>query len=425
MSESSKSGATAQPKKQERKGKRKQIGYLELEWICPQCRTRNAGVKNICATCGLAQPKNVGFVPPLHATILTTGSAAEAAAALVAAGADTHCPWCGVRNRATARQCTQCQGSLAGGEARQAGEDLGDLALDHAGDVACPACRTINASSARYCIMCGAPLGDAQEPPSGAPHKPEPEVVQAPAQPAAPVVPEPVALEVVPEAAPPAWIAAVVAALPDMVKGLSRRAQLWITIALLALIGALLVYQWWDNQPKTLVAQAANAEWERTIDVEAQTPVEASGWLDEMPAGVEAIACSPQARGLSEEPPNADAVEVCGTPYAVDTGTGIAEVFQDCLYEVQEDFCSWHVAEWQASPAVVAQGSGVAPEWPTLNATQREIGRSEAYTCTIVAGEREFTLEVDAEQFAKCAPGTLWTVRVDGSGTLLEAAPNQ
>jgi ribosomal protein L40E len=102
-------------KSEKRKGKRKQIGYLQLEWICPQCHARNPGDKTICLTCGMPQPEEVGFVPPLHPTILTTGTAAEAAAALVEAGADMHCRWCGVRNRATARQCTQCQGSLAGG----------------------------------------------------------------------------------------------------------------------------------------------------------------------------------------------------------------------------------------------------------------------------------------------------------------------
>lgn len=412
-------------KKPARKGKRKQIGYLALEWICPQCSSRNPGDKTICVTCGLPQPKDVGFVPPLQPTILTTGTAAEAAAALIEAGADIHCPWCGVRNRATARQCTQCQGSLAGGDARQSGEDLGALNLDAAPDVTCASCHTINAGTALYCIMCGAPLGNAAEP--------------APEEEAPPAVVEEGAQEVAEEPSAPAESASVVtmhetdqlqdvlatatAVLPGAARMLSKRAQLWITIALLVAIGGLLLYGWWQRQPKTLVALPVSAQWQRTIEIEAETPIALSGWRDEMPAGVAPIACTSQPRSLSEEPEGADAVEVCGTPYAVDTGTGVAEVYQDCLYQVNDDYCTWQGTEWQPSTALVRTGSDLSPQWPALDASQRELARSEAYTCTLRADAREFVITLTDDTFTACATDRVWQVRIDGDGDLIEATP--
>jgi len=410
-------------KNEERKGKRKQIGYLQLEWICPQCHTRNPGDKAICVTCGLPHPEDVGFVPPLHPTILTTGTAAEAAAALVEAGADIHCPWCGVRNRATARQCTQCQGSLAGGDAREHGEDLGNLDLDARPDVICASCHTVSAGDSRYCIMCGAPLVD--EP---AREEPPPALAPAVAEPSTPVA-EPASSAEMSDATDeeasvlPQVLATAAAVLPGVTKGLSRRTQLWITIGLLVAIGALLLYGWWQRQPKTLTATPVELSWQRTIEIESQSSILLSGWHDELPAGVAPLSCEMRPRSLSEEPENTDAVEICGTPYAVDTGTGVAEVFQDCLYQVNEEFCTWEGSEWKAAPALVSEGKSQSPVWPEVGETQREIGRTEGYTCTLRAGEREFTIVLAGETYTTCSPETPWRIEIDGDGALVDAAP--
>jgi hypothetical protein len=64
--------------------------------------------------------------------------------------------------------------------------------------------------------------------------------------------------------------------LPGVAQRLSRKAQLWITIGLLILIGALLIYGWWQRQPQTLAATPAGLSWQRTIEVESQSPVTVS-----------------------------------------------------------------------------------------------------------------------------------------------------
>ena len=37
------------------------LGYVELEWTCPFCNTRNPGRAKVCRNCGAAQPKDVQF----------------------------------------------------------------------------------------------------------------------------------------------------------------------------------------------------------------------------------------------------------------------------------------------------------------------------------------------------------------------------
>ena len=39
----------------------KELGYVELEWTCPACNTRNAGSARKCTQCGASQPEAVKF----------------------------------------------------------------------------------------------------------------------------------------------------------------------------------------------------------------------------------------------------------------------------------------------------------------------------------------------------------------------------
>lgn len=40
---------------------KKQLGYVEMEWVCPRCGSKNPGPQKTCTNCGGPQPKEVKF----------------------------------------------------------------------------------------------------------------------------------------------------------------------------------------------------------------------------------------------------------------------------------------------------------------------------------------------------------------------------
>ena len=85
--------------------------FIELEWVCPNCDSRNKGSKKTCENCGASQPDNVKFQRAADEKIVTDEKAVEAAKA----GADIHCGFCGTRNPGNAVTCSQCGGDLKEG----------------------------------------------------------------------------------------------------------------------------------------------------------------------------------------------------------------------------------------------------------------------------------------------------------------------
>ncbi len=119
---------------------RKSLGYVELEWTCPSCNTRNPGSARKCLQCGTVQGEEVKFEQAPEEKILTD----EAEIAAAKAGPDIYCAYCGTRNPATAERCKQCAAPLGEGKARAAGEVLGGLREEPAPPVKCPACGSEN-----------------------------------------------------------------------------------------------------------------------------------------------------------------------------------------------------------------------------------------------------------------------------------------
>ncbi|MGQ9683479.1 MAG: zinc finger protein [Anaerolineae bacterium] len=72
------------------------LGYVRLEWTCPNCGTRNPGPQNKCAGCGAPQPADTAFTQAPQEQLLTD----QAEIARAVSGADVHCPYCGARNPA-------------------------------------------------------------------------------------------------------------------------------------------------------------------------------------------------------------------------------------------------------------------------------------------------------------------------------------
>jgi ribosomal protein L40E len=308
---------------------KKTLGYVELEWECPSCHTRNAGAAKTCVQCGAPHPEEVEFKQAAQEKIITD----EAKIATAKAGADIYCAYCGAPNGATAENCKQCGADLAEGKERASGKVLGGLRQEEAAPINCPSCGASNPATAFKCAQCGSPL-----------HAPAPEVVPA---------------------AQPAGRSKL---LPFLIAGA-------VVIAILIIV---LVAR--GCQQTAVIGEVSDVGWRRAIAVEALVPVVLEAWKDEIPSGVQVGSCRQELYRVQDEPAQG-AREVCGTPYVVDQGSGYGEVQQDCKYEIYADRCQYPSEAWRAVAPIVLQGSDLKPAWPSesLAQNQRTTGRSESY----------------------------------------------
>ena len=119
--------------------------------------------------------------------------------------------------------------------------------------------------------------------------------------------------------------------------------------------------------------------------MEALAPVEREAWRDEIPSDAEVGACSQDHRYTSDTQ-ESNSTEVCGTPYTVDTGTGLGEVVQDCVYEVYDDRCTYTVMDWAVFDTVTLAGTDLNLSWPEVSLTddQRQGDPTEEFTCDVL-----------------------------------------
>jgi hypothetical protein len=358
---------------------RKTVGYVELEWTCPQCGTRNLGTDKTCTSCGRAQPKRVAFEQAAEAELIE--DAGEIARAK--AGPDVHCAYCGARNVAGAERCSQCGADLGSAEARASGQVVGAYRSGGAPPVTCPRCGTENHPNARHCTGCGASLPRAAEPekrptaPAGKKRK--------------------------------LGLAAI----------LAIGAGALVAIALCVVLVLALI------PSKEVIGVVEGLSWERSIAVEALTDVTKTDWWDEVPSGARTVDCTPRHRRTQDDPAPG-ATEVCGTPYTVDTGTGRGEVVQDCQYEVYEDWCEYVVREWRRVDTITASGQDANPRWPSLalGANQREGDRDETYKVILNADGKDYTHTVtDPGAFGEFPIGSRWRITTNALGGVRSLEP--
>lgn len=350
---------------------KKTLGYVELEWTCPQCGARNPGTANLCQNCSAAQPKQVDFQQaPQEELIADPEQIARAKA-----GPDVHCAFCGARNPAQATRCVQCGADLSQAAARDQGRVLGALRSGPAAAVTCPSCGTQNDAGARQCRQCGAAL---------------------PAAPASQPAAAPQALtqgKPAGKMSPLAMLAAGVGVLA--VLGLC----IWIVVSLLTPRG-------------DITAEVQSVSWTRSIEIEELGGVTREDWRDEIPAGVPVGSCTQRHRYTRDEPaPNA--TEVCGTPYTVDTGTGLGEVVQDCEYRVYDEWCSYTASEWRKVDTLTAEGTDLDPRWPdaNLSSQQREGGHRETYRVVFADGSKTYSYTCDADEYGRFEIGSRWKLK--------------
>jgi hypothetical protein len=194
---------------------------------------------------------------------------------------------------------------------------------------------------------------------------------------------------------------------------------------LLIVIGVAFFFMFSGGERTAVVGTVVDNRWTRSIEIMGLRPRQYTGWLDDIPGDATLGACYDEVRRTANEPvPNS--VEVCGTPYAIDQGTGFAEVVQDCVYQVIEQQCEYTVNEWQPVDIVTEEGSGLAPTWPSLTQQQRAGNREEEYQCIILVNDVNYVYRTRTyDEYLACVPGSTWNVVTNDAGQVLSAAPGE
>ena len=356
----------------------KEVGYIELEWICPNCSNRNKGSVTTCVSCGAAQPENIQFVQPLQTELIKDDEQIKKAQA----GADIHCAFCGARNPAGTKVCTNCGADLVEGKRREAGRVVGSFQEKTGEKIKCPACGEVNPAINQRCSNCGSPLTTPQSAPV----------------PAAPVV-------------------------PTQSKGMKPVVLFGIIgAALLCFIVTLALIFRTNDETSIVVAR----EWQRAVVLEQYGPVTRQDWRSEIPVEGNIETCQERQRSTSSEPVLGSR-EVCGTPYTVDEGSGFGKVVQDCVYEVYEDYCSYEVDDWSSVDQIVVQGSNNLPAWPDaqIQSNQRLGDRSETYEITFDSDGTTRTYNTSDNQiYQQATVGSQWILTLNGLGAIVDIQPS-
>jgi hypothetical protein len=162
--------------------------------------------------------------------------------------------------------------------------------------------------------------------------------------------------------------------------------------------------------------------WTRSIEVEALTEVERSDWIDNIPSDASVFECETKYRYTSDDP-EFNSVEVCGTPYTRDTGTGIGEVVQDCMYEVYDDYCTYSSMDWVVFDTFTTSGTDTNPYWAELSISnnQREGDREENYVVTFSSDGSSHEYSAGSlEEFRQFAPDSEWLLTLNVFGAVVD-----
>jgi hypothetical protein len=153
--------------------------------------------------------------------------------------------------------------------------------------------------------------------------------------------------------------------------------------------------------------------------------LEAEAWFDEVPNDAEIRNCQNEYR-YSQSEPAPGAVEVCGTPYTVDEGSGYGEVVQDCEYEIYDDLCTYTTIDWILFDTVTVSGNDLLPYWPdaVLTSDQRFGDGQESYEVTFSGPDRNYSYTPDSEsEFSDFALGSTWNLEVNAVGSVVSLEP--
>lgn len=354
---------------------KKNLGYVELEWTCPSCGSKNPGTVALCTSCAAPQPADVQFEQPAQEILLNETDQLN----ITVHAPDIHCAFCGARNSAKNQVCTRCGADLSQGEARQQGQIIGAHRPDAAPDITCPACGSTNPATAHRCSQCGANLGAT-----------EPSLTPTP-----------------------------------QVSNTKPRSNMLLYVligfALFACAALALLFL----RTEEVIGRVEATKWTRTIAIEELGNVEYSNWRNEIPRDAALGRCEERVR-RTQDNPGPNTVEVCGTPYTMDTGTGIGAVVQDCVYEVYEDWCRYTIQEWIKVDEVRATENNRTPYWPELQlpAGQREGERTAEYVVYFDADGDDYTYTTNnLDTFMQLEVGSQWILEVNSFNAVVGILP--
>jgi len=344
--------------------KKESKGFVELEWVCPNCNGRNKGSKKTCENCGAPQPDNVKFQRAADEKIVANEKSLEAAKA----GADIHCGFCGTRNPGNAVTCSQCGGDLKEGKARQAGQVLQAAALAPK-VVTCANCGAENPGSARVCVKCGSPIMQAM----------------------APAVSRPASAQI-PAAAPNkkvnGWIFAAIGA-----------------VLLICCIAAVVMFA---IPSKSVKGTVIDLQWQTSVPVQEISAVNYSNERGSAPSDASNVSCHTEDKEVCEEK-------------TVDQGNGYAEIVKECHTESQE-YCSYTVDEWATIQTYTLDGNDNFPmyENPSLTSDQRLGTTAETLivTFSVPNGEKNYTAD-SVSEFQQFEIGSTWTLKMNAMGGVM------
>jgi hypothetical protein len=352
---------------------RRSLGYVMLEWTCPNCSTRNPGPQKTCRSCGAPQPENVQFERAAEEKLVADQGAVSAAQA----GADFICPYCSTRNRGDAQVCVQCGGDLAEARRRASGAELQPNAAPPS--LLCSNCGKENPSSSTSCSRCGAPLPR----------------LAAPAAPAS----------------VPAASRAANAPAPGRPSGRKK----WLLVGgigaalLICCIAAIVVF---FIPTASLQARVTDVHWQTSVPVQAQREVQHNNEEGNPPGDAYDVSCHNETN------------QVC-TEKVVDQGNGYGEKVQDCQ-DVTKNFCSYTVKEWQTIQTYTLDGHDYTPVYsqPSLSLDQRLGSQSVDYTVYFDTEKGQKTYSPSAlDEFARFQPGSAWTLKLNTLGAVIGVSP--
>ena len=348
--------------------RRRTVGYVENEWTCPSCNSRNKGSSKTCENCGAPQPENVQFELGANQKLVTDAEKVKAAQA----GADIHCAYCGTRNSATAEACIQCGAELKEGKAREAGRVMQTPpALPKA--IKCDNCGTENPSSNAVCVTCGSPL---------------PRVAQSAV------------------AVPPLTRGGLTPAAPLSGKKTNNTRNLLIvggvlaclTVVCVAVIGLFFV------PTSSVQGTVTNVHWETNVPVQEIQAVRHNDEQGSPPSSAYDVSCHTE--------------ESC-TQRTVDKGNGYSEVVEECN-DVQ--YCSYTVDEWQTVQTYSLEGNNLQPVYddPSLASDQRIGDKSEDLAVNFSTDDGNKTYSPNSvTEFQQFDIGSTWTLKLNAVGNVL------
>ena len=344
---------------------RQSKGFIELEWVCPSCNSRNRGPLKTCENCGAAQPENVKFYAPAEAKLIQDENAAK----IASVGPDIHCGFCGTRNRGDATVCSQCGGDLKEGRKREAGREMQREAPVM--EVKCTNCGEANPSTRTMCSNCGAPLPKAGVQPP-APVKP---AMASPAQPSA-----------------------------------AKRGVPWVVIggivACIAVIITVCIMSFFPS--KAVTATVQDVYWQSSVPLLEEQSVRHSDEAGSAPSGAYDVSCRTETRQVCEDK-------------TIDTGNGYAEVVTECHDENQQ-YCSYTLDEWKTIETYTLDGHDFEPLYtsPDLAFGQRLGEVTMTFTVYFYGDGETYTYNLnDLYEFQKFSIGSAWTLRLNAFGVVV------